>query len=889
MALKFAQVDYSRSNNEINRLPYSIYWVPVMTVLNYFKNYENIYFLLLSIFQLLTLGVIPSEWSPTGPFSTAIPLALCVIIEIITAVIKWYTTWSQDTAENNKTFQHIDRSKTIHQIHNRDLYPGHIIYLGKNDISSVDGILLDVVNDDYGKINLALLTGESNIHHISKPDKCLGLYDYIDSRLYPDSNIDIQSRRIAITKNNFIPAGAIIKSEGVYIWVTACGSDKVNKISFPTGHTHTKYSRIDKFLGEYMMRISVALLVSMVFVISSIKTIYSGSINIYTFVLYCLQNWVLFNGVIPFSAKIFVLLARSIEAYACPHDTITINDPLQIDDFGKIKKIICDKTGTVTKNELEFTKFIAVNTDSIIDVARFSSQRQHLPKKMYQCLGLCIHQTENDFATIEDKIIRAGYQALGGCCSENEKEIILNYNDCDSTYQYVDTIGLDFTFDRKMSSKIVKCCKGYYIYCKGSPDVLFTKVTNAGELRRTENIICQKYPELRLLALAYRKLTEDEAVMLCTTDKHHLCEHDLKFLGIIGIKDILQPEVMDTVNTLAGFGVTCSLCTGDRRITAVAVAEEVNIVQEGSMVEYHSDLDPSTIKKRTLIFSGELTRNCSNHFIDCLIVCENFIGYNMTPIDKKTVVSLLESHGINTLAIGDGLNDLGMFDLSSISVAIKGNSFVENYTDFSTKQFSGLKKLFELSIESYHKNSSLINYIFYRCCTVTFAIMIYCLINFRKLYESPPFNGFVLQAFNFGWTIVGVAALIYQPNSKVAAKDYDIAKNLDHTCYRHTSVWNVLGILNGIALIYICYYYQIHKTNQFNDILALIVIYMLNVKLLSISKLNVTSLFACLMGIINFGLYLIFMQCLWCVFKELMALPVSFFYVIGAYTVLVLI
>lgn len=876
--LKFCIPNYSRANNKINRLPYNIYWVPFMAVIKYFKNYENIYFLVLAVFQLLTFCIFPKEWSPTGPFSTAVPLTICIIFEIITAIFKWYIIWKQDKYENNKIFRYINRNKEFCDIKNEDIYPGIVLYLAKNDISPVDGILMDTVMDDYAKINLALLTGETNIHHISNPSKKFILDDYFEAELI-DQNINLKNEKIKISKSNMVVAGAINKSEGIYLWVTACGNDKKNKISKIVSK---KNSRINQFISNYMMKISVPLLISMVIIMSAIKTMDTINPNLSVYLLFCVQNWILFNGIIPFSVKIFLILARSLEAYYIPHDQVVVNDPLQIDDLGKIKKIVCDKTGTITKNELEFTKIIIANTNNIIDVGSFSTKIHVIPSKIYECLGLCIHQTENDFSTIEDKVIRAGYQSLGAQCIENQKGIILKFNDCTNYYEYIDVDGLEFSFDRKISSKIVKFGQEeYFIYSKGSLDTIYKKInySQQQELTRIEKIICHKYPELRLLALAYKKLNDQE-INLIKNSKNQLIETDLIFLGIIGIRDIIQPKVLQTVNVLDKYGTTCSLCTGDRRITAIAVAAEVNIVdKKNNLVDYSDSLELSMLYNKTLVFNGEHINSyeLNEKFRYSLVNCKNFIGYNMTPENKKKIILLLEKSGINTLAIGDGFNDLGMFDSANISVGIKGNDYIENYTDFSVKQFYGLKQIFNLSIESYNKNSRLINFTFYRCSTVIFAIVIHYLMNYHDSYECP-FNGFVLQAFNFAWTIFALLYTVIQKRkSKNKIRDFIKMKTLENLSYKSTSIWHICGILNGSFIIYFCHIYGINNIIYFNDILALFVIVSLNIKLLHINNFGIYAIICSMAGIINFLIYILYTGSFTGVIKNILNLPYFFY------------
>ena len=86
--LKLGEPNKSFDNNFINRNKYNFLFIFVFSTLNYFfKNKENFYFLILSLFQISTsnfIGLIPSNYSPTGPWSTFIPLILCIFLQIIT-------------------------------------------------------------------------------------------------------------------------------------------------------------------------------------------------------------------------------------------------------------------------------------------------------------------------------------------------------------------------------------------------------------------------------------------------------------------------------------------------------------------------------------------------------------------------------------------------------------------------------------------------------------------------------------------------------------------------------------------------------------------------------------------------------------------------------------
>jgi magnesium-transporting ATPase (P-type) len=165
--LTFAKPNYALNSNTVIRNKYSLYYIPFITIINYFFwNYENIYFLVLAIFQLATLkDIIPKDWSPTGPYSTSIPLLLCIMIDLLTNFIKWVKNWKLDHEENNKKFLCLTSGQHTYK-KSKDIYPGDVIVLKKDDVVPVDGIIIAGDNEKYSRISLSLLTGESNIHYV---------------------------------------------------------------------------------------------------------------------------------------------------------------------------------------------------------------------------------------------------------------------------------------------------------------------------------------------------------------------------------------------------------------------------------------------------------------------------------------------------------------------------------------------------------------------------------------------------------------------------------------------------------------------------------------------------------------------------------------------------
>ena len=157
-------------SNIINRNEHSFYIQPFISIKHYFNNVENLYFLSIGIFQLLTIdqiGLLPKYWSPTGPYSTIIPLLLCLLLEIGGDYCKWFMLFFQDYNRNHKKYKLWDYNdnKWIEKC-NQDIYPGEVISLEKNQNIPMDILLIDYFTEiqsrhDYCKINLANLNGES--------------------------------------------------------------------------------------------------------------------------------------------------------------------------------------------------------------------------------------------------------------------------------------------------------------------------------------------------------------------------------------------------------------------------------------------------------------------------------------------------------------------------------------------------------------------------------------------------------------------------------------------------------------------------------------------------------------------------------------------------------
>jgi calcium-translocating P-type ATPase len=199
-----------------------------------------------------------------------------------------------------------------------------------------------------------------------------------------------------------------------------------------------------------------------------------------------------------------------------------------------------------------------------------------------------------------------------------------------------------FTFDphrRRMS-----VWTNGVLYLKGAPDsVLPLCLDAAGAADAAERLAARG---LRVLAVARREgplppdASADEA------------ERELQLLGLVGLEDPPRPGVTDALAACERAGIRVAMVTGDSGATGSAIARQVGLWREGSVVVEGRDLpaDPAAL--------GELLDR------DGTVVCR------VSPEDKLRIAQSLRARGHVVAMTGDGVNDGPALRAADIGVAM---------------------------------------------------------------------------------------------------------------------------------------------------------------------------------------------------------------------------
>ena len=219
---------------------------------------------------------------------------------------------------------------------------------------------------------------------------------------------------------------------------------------------------------------------------------------------------------------------------------------------------------------------------------------------------------------------------------------------------------IPFDAERKMMTVIRRTAGGRMAYVKGAPDVLLARCVHRLTLDGTIEPLAEQHRSriletnaafahqaLRVLAVAQRPLNDPGVVTTAEA-----VERDLTFLGLFAMKDPLRPEAVDAVRLCRDAGIKTVMITGDHRETAVAIARELGLYDEGSVALSGSDLNNLT---------EEQLAQC---------VDRTSVYARVSAEHKLRIVQAWKRRGAVVAMTGDGVNDAPAIKAADIGVAM---------------------------------------------------------------------------------------------------------------------------------------------------------------------------------------------------------------------------
>jgi len=179
------------------------------------------------------------------------------------------------------------------------------------------------------------------------------------------------------------------------------------------------------------------------------------------------------------------------------------------------------------------------------------------------------------------------------------------------------------------------------------------KVEITEEDKKKLNQINEKYSQkaMRVLAIAYRKLAEDETDYVIED-----IERDVVFLGLVAMVDPPKEGVKEAIEQSHQAHISTFIMTGDHAITAKAVGEAISISTNDQELPVLSSEDLNDLS------AFELKEMMNEH--------DSIIFSRVSPEDKLWIVKNLKDMGKIVAVTGDGVNDAPALKSAHIGVAM---------------------------------------------------------------------------------------------------------------------------------------------------------------------------------------------------------------------------
>ncbi len=521
------------------------------------------------------------------------------------------------------------------EIDSEELVVGDVMLLKAGDKVPADG---RIIESKGLKINEASLTGESQAVE-KKTDDVIP-----ESAPLPE-------------RTNTVFMGTIVDEGRATIVIVATGintqiGEIVSLLKETKEHKtplQKKIASLSRIVGAFILLIIFVIIIVGYFTEKSFADIFVASL--------ALAVSAIPAGLLPAITVILVLGMRRIFK-----QNGLVRKLAATETLGSVTVICTDKTGTLTEGKMQVSHILTSTRELMSDSINGLAKGENANGVESHISALKIATLTND-AFVENPEAELQEWVVRGRPTEQALLLAgmqagLNKHELEKQYPIIDRIS--FESDYKFAATLHrKDEKQNTLYVIGAPEEIIARsidldvdgrteklgTTEADKLIKKLETLTQK--GLRVLACAHKNYDAE-------TKYQNLTElvKELSLIGFIALKDPLRKDAKDSILVTKKAGIRTVIITGDHKLTAKAIAEEIGLeakdenIIEGKELEIMSD---NELKEKSKIVS---------------------IYARVSPRHKLRIVDALQANGEVVAMLGDGVNDAPALKSADIGVAV---------------------------------------------------------------------------------------------------------------------------------------------------------------------------------------------------------------------------
>ena len=329
---------------------------------------------------------------------------------------------------------------------------------------------------------------------------------------------------------------------------------------------------------------------------------------------------------VPEGLPLMIAIVSSLNMRKMLNDHVLVRKLTGIETAGSLNLLFTDKTGTITKGQLEVVGFIAG------DLKEYTSFDQ---------LPVPIREMAYENVVLNTSAAVAEGAIVGG--NITERALTRYIGDYRKLQMPLRNTFVPFNSATKYSFAVVQGA-GEYTLAKGAPEKLMQYCNyywdEKGHCLPFTEAMKQSLDE-KMVELAGRAI---RMLALCTFPKpvygQELPQKGMALTGILAIRDEVRPEAVEAIKRVHEAGVQIVMITGDRKETAVAIAKDAGLLQRAEDQVW-------TSQELAAMSDEEIKLNLP----DLRVVSRAL------PLDKLRLVTIAQDMNLVVGMTGDGVND----------------------------------------------------------------------------------------------------------------------------------------------------------------------------------------------------------------------------------------
>lgn len=329
---------------------------------------------------------------------------------------------------------------------------------------------------------------------------------------------------------------------------------------------------------------------------------------------------------IPEALPAVITISLALGAKKLIKENVLIRKLHAVETLGSVTYICTDKTGTLTKNQMEVKAIWSPDENERKELVKAMSLNHDVKKK----------EDQKELIGDPTEVALVKY-------ARDHEHFETSWED-----EHPRVEELPFDAERKAMSTIHRVDNKYRVITKGALESIAGMSANLDQKKWTEQEEKMAKQGMRVIAFAARDINE-----LPKEITPAAVEKDLEFLGLAGLIDPPREEAREAISECKTAGIIPVMITGDHPLTAAAIARELGILEN---------------EEQKVLTGTQLSGMPDEEFHGQ--VEQVRVYARVSPEQKLNIVKALQQKDHFVAMTGDGVNDAPSLRKANIGVAM---------------------------------------------------------------------------------------------------------------------------------------------------------------------------------------------------------------------------